>query len=527
MMCSQGSKVQFFFGNHKLDTDRRELHRGSTPVAVEPQVFDLLMYLVENRDRVVTKDDLIASVWSGRNVSDSTLSSRMNTARRAIGDNGDEQRLIRTVPRRGVRFVGEVSTAPVQSGATPAPLPAIPPRTPSIRSDRPAIAVLPFVNVSGEPNQDYFADGISEDIITALSKVRWFFVIARNSSFAYKGESVNSRRIGEELGVDYLIEGSVRKSGDRVRITAQLNDTAIGNQLWAERYDRQLAGVFDVQDEITDAVVTAIEPQIYAAENFRVRRKAPENLDAWGLVMRALSHYWRVTREDNLKAQELLEQAIAIDANYAQALAVLAVSHTFGAHMGWEDVPTAVSIAERAGLAAVQADSEDPWAHLALATADVYLRRFEDSLAEFELALRLNPNFALAQGYYGLGLSYVGRWQEGSEAARHALRLSPRDPFSAIYNGVAAYAEFVGRNYNEAMRLAREAIRQRADFVSAYRLLAAAAAMTGDDDLAKAMIQEVRRVQPDITLAWMARQMPVNEAQREHYVEALRRAGLE
>jgi len=165
--------------------------------------------------------------------------------------------------------------------------------------------------------------------------------------------------------------------------------------------------------------------------------------------------------------------------------------------------------------------------HLGLATAYVYLRRFEDSLAEFELALRLNPNFALAQGYYGLGLSYVGRWQEGSEAARHALRLSPRDPFSAIYNGVAACAEFVGRNYNEAMRLAREAIRQRADFVSAYRLLAAAAAMKGDNNLAKAMIQEVRRVQPDITLAWMARQMPVNEAQREHYVEALRRAGLD
>ena len=523
-MCSRGVKVQFFFGNHKLDTDRRELHRGSTPVAVEPQVFDLLMYLVENRDRVVSKDDLIASVWRGRNVSDSTLSSRMNAARRAIGDNGEEQRLIRTIPRRGVRFVGEMSTEPVHSEPANVLAPAT--RSPSLRTDRPAIAVLPFVNVSGEPNQDYFADGISEDIITALSKVRWFFVIARNSSFAYKGEPVNTKRIGEELGVNYLIEGSVRKVGDRVRITAQLNDTAIGNQLWSERYDRQLADVFDVQDEITDAVVTAIEPQIYAAENFRARRKAPENLDAWGLVMRALSHYWRVTREDNLKAQALLEQAIAIDPNYAQALAVLAVSHTFGAHMGWEDVPTAVSIAERTGLAAVQADSEDPWAHLALATAHVYLRRFEDSLADFELALRLNPNFALAQGYYGLGLAYVGRWQEGSEAARHALRLSPRDPFSAIYNGVAAYAEFVGRNYNEAMRLAREAIRQRADFVSAYRLLAAAAAMAGDNDLAKAMIEEVRRVQPDITLAWMARQMPVNETQRERYVEALGRAGL-
>ena len=502
-MCSQGVKVQFFFGNHKLDTDRRELHRGSTPVAVEPQVFDLLMYLVENRDRVVSKDDLIASVWRGRNVSDSTLSSRMNAARRAIGDNGEVQRLIRTIPRRGVRFVGEVRTEPVHSEPADVPAPAkVPPRAPSMH--RPAMAVLPFVNVSGEPNQDYFADGISEDIITALSKVRWFLVIARNSSFAYKGEPVNTKRIGEELGVNYLIEGSVRKVGDRVRITAQLNDTAIGNQLWSERYDRQLADVFDVQDEITDAVVAAIEPQIYAAENFRARRKAPENLDAWGLVMRALSHYWRVTREDNLKAQALLEQAIAIDANYAQALAVLAVSHTFGAHMGWEDVPTAVSIAERTGLAAVQADSEDPWAHLALATAHVYLRRFEDSLADFELALRLNPNSRSRKAIMDWAWHTLGGGRKAPKRPPCAAS-SPRDPFSAIYNGVAAYAEFVGRNYNEAMRLAREAIRQRADFVSAYRLLAAAAAMAGDNDLAKAMIQEVRRVQPDITLAWMAR----------------------
>src|SRR4029079_6793097 len=253
-MCARGVKVQFFFGNHKLDTDRRELHRGSTPVAVEPQVFDLLKYLVENRDRVVSKDDLIASVWVGRNVSDSTLSSRMNAPRRAIGDNGDEQKLIRTIPRRGVRFVADVSIAPVQSETAPVAAQ----RTSSMRSDRPSVAVLPFVNVSGEPNQDYFADGISEDIITALSKVRWFFVIARNSSFIYKGQPVNTKKIGAELGVDYLIEGSVRKSGDRVRITAQLNDTAIGNQLWSERYDRQLAGVFDVQDEITESVVAVL-----------------------------------------------------------------------------------------------------------------------------------------------------------------------------------------------------------------------------------------------------------------------------
>ena len=273
--------------------------------------------------------------------------------------------------------------------------------------------MLPFNNMSGDPEQEYFSDGISEDIITALSKLRWFFVIARNSSFIYKGKAVHMKQVAEELGVGYVVEGSVRKGGDRVRITAQLNDVATGSHIWAERYDRDLADVFAVQDEITEAIVAAIEPQLYAAENFRARRKPPDSLDAWDLVMRALSHYWRVTRQDNVVAQALLEKAIAIDPNYGQALGVLATSHTFGAHMGWADMATVAPIAERAALAAIRADSEDPWAHHALGCVYLFARRFDNSLAEFELALRLNPNFSLAQGYYGLALSYCGRWEEG------------------------------------------------------------------------------------------------------------------
>ena len=205
-------------------------------------------------------------------------------------------------------------------------------------TDRPAIAVLPFNNMSGDPEQEYFSDGISEDIITALSKLRWFFVIARNSSFLYKGKAVHIKQVGEELGVGYVVEGSVRRSGDRVRITAQLNDVATGSHLWAERYDRDFADVFAVQDEITEAIVAAIEPQLYAAENFHARRKPPGSLDAWDLVMRALSYYWRVTRQDHAIAQELLEKAIAIDPNYGQALGVLSASYTFGAHMGWVEL---------------------------------------------------------------------------------------------------------------------------------------------------------------------------------------------
>ena len=523
--------MKFLFDNHALDTDRRELHRGSERIAVEPQVFDLLVYLVQNCERVVSKDDLIASVWHGRIVSDSTLTSRINAARKAVGDSGEDQKLIRTVVRKGLRFVGAVHAK--SNGAEPAhaagPLDDVreQSRAGLPLPDRPAIAVLPFINRGGDAEQEYFSDGISEDIITALSKLRWFFVIARNSSFIYKGKAVHLQQVADELGVRYVLEGSVRKGGDRVRITAQLNDVATGSHIWAERYDRELADVFAVQDEITEAIVAAIEPQLYAAENFRAQRKPPNSLDAWDLVMRALSHYWRVTRQDNMVAQALLEKATAVDPNYGQALGVLATSHMFSAHMGWTDLAMVAPIAERAALAAILIDSEDPWAHLALGGVYLFARRFDDCLAEFELALRLNPNFSLAQGYHGLALCYCGRWEEGNVAAHRALRLSPRDPFSAIYCGIAAYAQFVGGNYDEAIRLAREGIRQRGDFVGAHRVLTAAAGMAGQGDLARVALQELCRAQPNICLAWIERQMPMKrEADRDHYLEGFRRAGL-
>jgi TolB-like protein len=515
--------LPYIFDAYALDPGRRELKRGSDLVPLEPQVFDLLVYLIENRDRVVSKDDVIASVWQGRIVSESTLTSRINAARKAIGDSGGQQNLIRTIARKGFRFVGTLrdELRPNAAPATPAqeefPLP-----------DRPSIAVLPFANMSGDPEQEYFSDGISEDIITALSKLRWFFVIARNSSFTYKGKAVHLKQVADELGVAYVVEGSVRKSGDRVRITAQLNDVATGGHIWAERYDRSLADVFAVQDEITEAIVAAIEPQIYAAENFRSRRKPPDSLDAWDLVMRALSHYWRVTRQDSMVAQALLEKAISIDPNYGQALGVLATSYMFTAHLGWGDLPTAMVAAEKHALAAIRIDSQDPWAHQALGFVYLLSRRFDDSLAEFEMALRLNPNFALAQGYYGLSLSYSGRWKDADAAARRAIRLSPRDPFSAVHSGIVAYAQYLGGNYDEAIRHAREAVRQRGDFVGAHRVLVAAAGMAGRKELARSALQELRRAQPNISLAWIAANMPNrHEADHAHYLEGFRKAGLD
>ena len=296
--------------------------------------------------------------------------------------------------------------------------------------DRPAIAVLPFINMSGDTEQEYFSDGISEDIITALSKLRWFFVIARNSSFIYKGKAVHMKQIAEELGVGYVVEGSVRKSGDRVRITAQLNDVATGSHIWAEHYDRGLADVFAVQDEITEAIVAAIEPQIYAAENFRAQRKPPDSMDAWDLVMRALSHYWRVTRQDNVVAQALLEKATAIDPNYGQALGVLADQpylqrpHGLGGHGNGPRRSPSARRWQRSGPTARTPGRTTRWAASICSRGD-----FDDSLAEFELALRLNPNFSLAQGYYGLALSYCGRWEEADAGRAPCAAAEPARSF--------------------------------------------------------------------------------------------------
>jgi TolB-like protein len=525
--------LRFVFDGYVLDTNTRELRRGCERIAVEPQVLDLLIYLVENRDRVATKDDMIASVWGGRAVSDTALTSRIYAARKAIGDTGRSQKLIRTIARKGLRFVGTLD-APAADNASPA---AAAPSSDEARAepqrtqaslDRPVIAVLPFNNMSDDPEQDYFSDGISEDLITALSKLRWFFVIARNSSFIYKGKAVHVRQVGEELGAGYVVEGSVRRIGDRVRITAQLNDVSSGSHLWAERYDRDAADVFAVQDEITEAVVAAVEPQLYAAENFRARSKPPSSMDAWELVMRALAHYGQVSPADQATTQELLQKAIAIDPDYSQALGLLGSSYAFSAHMGWADAAVVVPLAERAALAAVRIDGEDPWAHHALGGVHLIMRRFDDALAELELALDLNPSFLHAQSYYSTALGFCGRWKEAVDAANRALRLSPRDPFIALIHGSAAVAHYIGGNYEEAIRAAQTAIRLRADYAGAHRVLVAAAGISGQAELAAAALQALRRAQPNISRQWIRTNVPIKlDTDRIHYLEGFRRAGLE
>ncbi|MGH6643698.1 MAG: winged helix-turn-helix domain-containing protein, partial [Bradyrhizobium sp.] len=315
--------MRLLFGDCIMDIERRELRRSGDIVRVEPQVFDLILHLIENRDHVVSKEDLLAAVWRKRVISDSALSTRINAARQAIGDNGERQQLIQTIARRGFRFIGGVTETepPSANSAAASPTAGDPPGTPSI-------AVLAFANLSDDREQDYFADGMAEDLITGLSHIRWLMVIARNSSFLYRGRSVDTRQIGRELNVRYLLEGSVRRAGSLVRINAQLVEAESGAHLWAGKFDGALENIFDLQDRIVGSVIGAIEPSLRGAESERARRKRPDDLNAYDLYLLARSHVHTFTATGRAFALELIGKALEINPNYAEAHGIAAACHT-------------------------------------------------------------------------------------------------------------------------------------------------------------------------------------------------------
>jgi len=389
--------------------------------------------------------------------------------------------------------------------------------------------VLPFDNMSGDPEQEYFADGIAEDIITGLSRMRWLFVSARNSSFTYKGRAVDVKAVSRELGVRYVLEGSVRKSGNRARITVQLIDATTGNHLWAERYDRELADVFAVQDEITETVVATIEPQLYVAESERAKRKAPDSLDAWDLTMRSMPHLWRATGPDIVRAQELLQAAIARDPSYARAHGLLGFSYIWNAWMGWGEDPTRlIPEAESAARRAIGYDDQDPWAHLAMGAVHGYARRHDDAVHEARKALELNPNFSLAYVWLGILMGYAGKVEPSLEALDQAYRINPRDPFNTQLPVFRAIGLFTAERDTEARDLSRETLKAKPDMVGAWRVLTVTTAHLGELDDAHRALTETKRLQPTISLAWARKYGPwVRPQDLERYVEGFRLAGLE
>lgn len=508
--------LRYLFDDCALDMDRRELHRGAEQVAIEPQVFDLLVHLIRHRDRVVSKDDLLAEIWKGRVVSESALFNRINAARRAIGDAGDRQRLIKTLPRKGLRFVGEVREEALSAAAPGLPLP-----------DRPSIAVLPFADMSGDPGQEYFADGLSEDLITGLARIRWLFVIARNSAFVYKHRAVDAKQVSRELGVRYVLEGSLRRAGNRLRITAQLVDATTGGHLWAERYEREPGHIFAVQDDITRSVAAAIEPRLLAAEGIRALARSAEHLGAWELLARAQTHFWRMSRADHQAAIAPLRQAIEAHPDYAPAHGRLGFCLVFAAHMGWMDAGEGLRAGREHAIRAIALDDCDPWGHIALGYWAMMERRTEESISAFGQAVRLNPNSAAAHSHLSRGFAFAGRDGEAIDHGSEAIRLSPLDPEMALFLGAIAVAHYTAGRYDEAAHLTTKALRLRPGFQGAQRLRCASLARSGRIEEARAFLALVRREQPLLSLDWVRRNVPYQTPELVgQFVEGLRLAGL-
>jgi TolB-like protein/Flp pilus assembly protein TadD len=508
------------FGSYVLDTARRELSREGGLIALEPQVFDLLVYLVQNRDRVVSKDDLIASIWGGRIVSESTLTSRINAVRRAVGDSGEEQKLVRTIARKGFRFVGEAREQGPSGG------PAAGLQVPFAVPDRPSIAVLPFINMSGDPQQDYFIDGIAEEIIIALSRVRWFFVIARQSSFAYRDRGLDAKQIARELGVRYVLVGSVRRAGDQVRVSAQLIEGSSGGNVWARSYDRAAADIFAVQDEITQMIVGAIEPQLSRAERERARVKPRDSLDAWSTYQRGMFHLCRCTREDLIEARTLFRQAVGLDAELGPAYSAEAEACYYEVVYGFarsneENRENAIGPARRA----VTLDAEDAGAHCTLGRIRYLRREYPPAISELKTALELNPSLALA--HYGLGAALVfsGKSDDAVPHLESAIRLSPHDPAMGSFLVRIADARYFMADCEGAATFALRALGQPNFQWSRYAVLIAALGQLGRQDEARRYLAEVTRERPDFSIEFVRNTHLFGVPElMAHYCEGLRKA---
>jgi adenylate cyclase len=685
----------YSFEDFSLDTARRELRRGGALISLQRQVFDLLEYLIRNRERVVGKDEVLAAVWNGRIVSEANLSTRINAARSAIGDSGEEQRLIRTAHGKGFRFVGAVceeeeavrklaaifaadaegysrlmerdevgtlrrltayravideriaahrgrifgsagdrviadfasavdavqcavavqdaigkgnnalpadqqlrfrigvhigdvlvkgenlfgdgvniaarlkalaepggicvsaairdqigsrlplaftdldeqqvknisqrvhvysvaASRMIEATEAPAPGPLLP--------DKPSIAVLPFVNMSSNPGQEFLTDGIAEDIITSLSRYSELFVIARNSSFTYKDRTVDVKRVGRELGVRYVLEGSLRSAGNRVRVTAQLVEAEAGNHVWANRYDRDLSDIFALQDEITEAVATAVAPAIADAERQRAMRKPPGSLDAWAAYQRGLWHMSKFTSADNQLAEKYFQQAIDLDPNFGGgyrglARAILNSARAFGAR-GLADAERA---AEPLARRAIALDSADAEAHVCLSS--VIHGRADDregTIAEAETALAMSPNLASAHGSLGAALAFSGRPKEGLTHLETCIRLDPHDPHRAARLHQIALAHYLCRDYMVAAEAARRAIRSYPDHPTPYRWLAAALGQMGRVAEGKETLEKAVAIAPAFSDMYLRRRVPwMRPEDHAHVLEGLRKAGWE
>ena len=513
--------MRYLFEGYALDTDRRELLRGTEVVSIAPQEFDLLDYLIRNRERVVSKDDIIKVIWKGRAISDTALTTRLNAVRSAIGDSGEAQRLIKTLPRRGFRFVGQIREQQASATGDAADTLDEPPQPALALPEKPSIAILPFSNLSSDPEQDYFADGIVDDIITALSRFKSVFVIARNSSFTYKGRAVDLKQVGRELGVRYVLEGSVRKAAGKVRITSQLIDATTGAHLWADRYEGELGDVFALQDEITLNVISAIAPKLLHVE-IELAARRPNNLSAYDQYLRAHPHYYTVTREGVAEAIRLLDRALEIDPRYSAAASLALLCHTLNLIQGWSvDPQFDVKEATRLSQLVLSIDENDPETLACVGWARTFISGDAATAAEMvDRAVALNPNSAIAWSYRGFAYIYAGLSEEALRSYEHAMRLSPLDPMQFAVVAMMSLAYIGLGRFDEAVTAARKSLGKHPTFMPAHYCLASALAHLGRKEEAGQATRQILQLQPDFRASSRRGHWPAP------YVEGLLKAGL-
>jgi TolB-like protein len=523
--------LRYLFEDYTFDTERRELCRGADAVSITPQVFDLLDYLIRNRERVVSKDDLIGAVWSGRIVSDAALTTRLNAVRSAIGDTGEKQRLIKTLPRKGFRFIGAV-----QEGQTPATAPASgaahsgDTKPPPNSAPRLSIVVLPFANLTGDPEQDYFADGVTESLTTDLSRISGSFVIGRHTAFTYKGKAVDLKQIGRELNVRYVLEGSVQRGSNRLRVNVQLIDAETANHLWAERFDKPVANLFDMQDEIVSRLANTLNAQFIAVE----ARRAQGSLrpDAMDLNFQGMACFNKGLNPENMRqARDFFERALALDPGNIEALVGTArVDVSTGASIMTNDRLTNFTNAERTLTEVLSVAPQHAFAHAVLGLVQIVTNRAAQGIAECERALALDRNLAHAHAVIGLGKNFLGRSAETEGHVHEALRLSPRDTLAHLWMMFVGGAKLRLGADAEALAWCRRGLEANRNHPLSHFQLAAALALLGHLDEARAATKAGLALDPGFTLRRLrvnrSSENPIYLAGSQRIYKAMRMAGV-
>jgi DNA-binding winged helix-turn-helix (wHTH) protein/tetratricopeptide (TPR) repeat protein len=504
------------------------LRHGLVIRPLEPQVFDLLEYLIQNCERVVSRDDLLKAIWRRRIVSDAVLSVRINAARHAIGDNGREQRLIRTITRKGFRFIGTLhddKTDAVDTRNAPSG------QSPAFRT-RPALILLPTKNVDGIREGDGLAAGIHEDLLAALSRPGWFLVFSqRLSSFAGKDPAVDPALAVYRFAAQYVLESSIRLVRGRAYISVQLIDGLTGRYLWAERFEQFIAEGLTLTDKIADRIAAAVQSLMFMTEDMRAKSKSPEDFSAWECIVRALSLMNSRKKEHVSAAYALLRNTVVRDPKSAQAYSLLSYINTLSVHMGWKPVHSTLPQAIRIANRALSLNPDEPWAHLAMGYAMLWSKDDHYTFVEIEKALALDPHFAMAHNMRAFATSIlIGR---GEEALTHVDRAQSdiNDLLArgnaGVYNNSRTTAYFVAGRYRESMVFARRAIIESPNLTPAYRPYIVSCALAGELEEARAAFRTLRRLTPTISMQWLKDTLPYTRAEEgQRYMEAFRLVGL-